>query len=544
MAIRFRHDAAAVALPSNMASRKYGQSLVLQQQQQKYASQQAALDRELQAARLQPPVRNNWQWGGNQQGGLQRGFGLTPNPDAQKQLLADQQARAADFGAARDRIGMHAQEMLKNGEIPPELVPQVRNLLMDKAAVLTNKYNETQQQEFLSDYNAQLAAILSGVPPKAPEPTPQELYDKGVVTDPETGMRFRQNAKGDYDPLPQQEQQPQRPTSAAEAFQADPKVRDKYMADAIAIETKGGEVPLTRDSRKKAATLAMELYEEDNSLGTPTAAPAMPGAAPTAPRTEQSILEPTQAPAVPGVSAPAGTPTERSILESPVPSIAPTAEEVVQEMTRQGYEQRLDSEGEPFWYKDGRPAVPAAGASPPGSQRGQLPLTANSSSQNPPAAPTPAPRQVKVGGKPLTVTPGTLTPQETAARGQIMELPREERIKALMPYDPELKGKTLDQLLESPETKAQYEALPPELKTGNYREDMLAQLDDMLQHNVLNGAGQSPPDAYVGMRVDDITDPKAKAELAKLPRPKSEKDLQTSRGRYFIDPEGVIRARS
>lgn len=160
--------------------------------------------------------------------------------------------------------------------------------------------------------------------------------------------------------------------------------------------------------------------------------------------------------------------------------------------------------------------------------------------------PAPAPQQVKVGGKPLAVTPGTLTPQETAARAQIMELPREQRIAALMPYDPQMKGRTLEQVLEDPETKAQYDALTKQgLTTGNYREDILSHMDEMLQHNVLNGAGQAKPDAYVGMRADEISDPKAKAEVAKMPRPKSLNDRNAIRsGQLYVDPEGVIRART
>ena len=124
-----------------------------------------------------------------------------------------------------------------------------------------------------------------------------------------------------------------------------------------------------------------------------------------------------------------------------------------------------------------------------------------------------------------------------------MSLPREQRIAALMPYDPELKGQTLEQLLESPESKAQYDALTKEgLTTGNYREDMLAQLDEMLQHNVLNAAGQQLPDAYAGMRADQITDPKVKAEVAKMPRPKSAEEVMTLNTPYFIDPDGIIRS--
>jgi hypothetical protein len=149
---------------------------------------------------------------------------------------------------------------------------------------------------------------------------------------------------------------------------------------------------------------------------------------------------------------------------------------------------------------------------------------------------------VKVGDKPLVVTPGTLTPQETAAKQQIMQLPPEQRIAQLISYDPELKGRTLNQILEDPASKAQYAELTKQgLTTGNYRQDMIGHIDAMLQHNVLNAAGQAPPDAYVGMNVNDITDPKAKAEVAKMPRPKDAEEMRTINGPYFIDPDGIIR---
>ena len=123
-----------------------------------------------------------------------------------------------------------------------------------------------------------------------------------------------------------------------------------------------------------------------------------------------------------------------------------------------------------------------------------------------------------------------------------MKLPREQRIASLMPYDPELKGKTLDQILEDPATKAGYDELTKQgLTTGNYREDMLTQLDEMLQHNVMKGAGTTPPDAYVGMNVNEITDPKVKAQFDKVPRPKTPQDMLAVTGPYFIDPNGIIR---
>ena len=247
------------------------------------------------------------------------------------------------------------------------------------------------------------------------------------------------------------------------------------------------------------------------------------------------------------------TPEEMAKMESPPSSpndLTPEDQKRLDQLRSGSMPLTANSSSQNAWSE-----VAAADA----QQRQPLPLTANASSRNPvtrngrkvPAdasgSSEAVPRQqVKVGGKPLAVTPGTLTPQETAARQQIMELPQEQRIAALMPYDPELKGKTLEQLLEDPETKAGYDEMSKQgLTTGNYREDMLGHLDEMLQHNVLRGAGQSPPEAYVGMRADEISDPKAKAEVAKLPRPKSKNDRSAIRsGQLYVDPEGVIRARS
>lgn len=539
MPITFRHDAAAVVPPSNAATRKYGQSLVLQQQQQKYQGQQAGYDRQFQLGR-------DWQQNAfqvnraNQQNQFQADRDIWQNAqemtrDNTKFLQQQQQQRAADFAAARNRIDTHAQDMLNSGQITdPQLAKRVRELVDGKRAIMGSGFNETQQQEYLDKYNAELAKILSEVPAPPPKPTAQEQFDQGVVVDPNTGMRYRQNAKGDYEPLPEPVQQPQKPTSADEAFQADPKTRDKYMEDAKAIVTKGGEEPLTRESRKEAADLAKQLYEEEHRLGIyntgdPTPAPLLPGAeGSVAPGPMQSILE------TPSAGIPITPPDEG---RPPAPQTSASAQ--------QSSEADFDA------------ANQAGTVSEPAPQRGPLPLTSNLTSQTEPAdvaggdVAQPAPqaanrREVKVGGKPLAVTPGTLTPQETEARSSFMELPREQRIAALMPYDSELKGKTLEQLLESPETKAQYEELTKQgLTTGNYREDMLGHLDEMLQHNVLNNAGQSPPSAYVGMRADEITDPKAKAEVAKLPRPKAKNDRDAIRsGQLYVDPEGVIRARA
>lgn len=277
MAITIRHDAAAVALPANSAQRKYGQSLVLQQQQQKYAAQQAANDRLFSALQQQQTARNNWQWGGNaqqgrpqggaiiQQGGQQRGFGLTTTVDAQKQAMADAEQRKKDFEAARSRIDTYAKDMLANGEIADqETKNKIRNLIAGKTIVMGSGFNETAQQEYLDRYNAELAKILSEVPPPKAKPTPQEQFDQGIVVGPD-GAKYRANSKGDFEPLPVQ---PTQPASAAEALKANPKLQSDYRNQAAGILAgPDGDkaIPGSTPEEQRAAVnaLAMKLYEQD-----------------------------------------------------------------------------------------------------------------------------------------------------------------------------------------------------------------------------------------------------------------------------------------
>ena len=512
MAITIRHDAAAVALPANSAQRKYGQSLVLQQQQQKYAAQQAANDRLFSALQQQQPARNNWQWGGNaqqgrpqggaiiQQGGQQRGFGLTTTVDAQKQAMADAEQRKKDFEAARSRIDTYAKDMLANGEIADqETKNKIRNLIAGKTIVMGHGFDETARQNYLEQYNAELAKILSEVPPPKPQAPPQPNFH----TD-QNGNQWVESGPGKWEQVPVQ---PTQPASAAEALKANPKLQSDYRNQAAGILAgPDGDkaIPGSTPEEQRAAVnaLAMKLYEQDQKdFGGSQAAAQAPPVAEQVP------------------SAPAGIP-----IAPPDPGQPPSP----------------SPQGPTIQPPDpGQPPSPA----PP---RKPLPLVSNEGSQNPAyqtaGGQQTQPQQVTVGGKPLAVTPGTLTPQETAARGQIMELPREQRIAALMPYDQELKGRTLEQLLEDPETKAGYAEMTKQgLTTGNYREDMLGHIDEMLQHNVLNAAGQSPPNAYVGMRADEVTDPKAKAEVDKMPRPKTADEMKAVRGKYFIDPNGIIR---
>ena len=559
MAITFRHDAAAVTPPSNSATRKYGQQLVLQQQQQKYQGLQAGYDRLFQLGR--DAQQNAFQVGRELR---QQNF-IQNRDDAQNRFQMDRdkvlfeqqqkQQEAARQQAfmeeARKQSGRFIMDSIEKGEYDDVTARELRQNLIEEAEALGNPaLDATQRAEALNKLRARRAVLSANRMPKTPPPTAQEQFDNSIVTDSATGTRYRQNAKGDYEPI---QEAPKRPTSAAEAFQADPKVRDKYMEQAIAIETKGGDEPLTVESRRKASALAQQLYEEDNNLGTPTDAPQLPGAAPATPGQSKSILEGPTAQMPDRGQPPA--PVQPLTAQTPDPGQPPAPSPASQygaQMTGQGYQLVNPGDGtKPYYMKDTAPltaSLPDAGQPPAPAQANKY--AARPAPGQPPApAPIPIPegqQQVKVGGKSLVVSPGSLTPQETAARAEIMKLPREQRIEALIPYDQELKGKTLQQILDDPQTKAGYDELTRQgLTTGNYREDMLAHMDEMLQHNVLKGAGTTPQDAYVGMKADDITDPKVKAEVAKLPRPKSADERASIRsGQLYVDPDGIIRTRA
>lgn len=535
MPITFRHDAAAVVPPSNQTTRKYGQQLVLQQNQQKYAAQQQGYDRLFTLGRDAMQSQNQAIMQG-QQNAFQAERDINQNMfQAERDMARFEQQRKQQEAEQANKFMEEARKQssgmimddIKNENYDPATSRKLQqNLVAESEALGNPQLDATQRAEALAKIRAERAMLTANRIEKPQKAPPQPNFH----TD-QNGNQWVEAGPGKWNQVPKEEKPP---TSAAEAFQ-DPKVQKDFMEQAIAIETKGGEQPLDEASYARAVETARRLWDKSNS--------------PTAPNQQwggsgiQSSTIPPQQPASPG--------TERSILEqAPEQQIAlgpghpdykapptPTGQK-----DAQGYV--IMSDGSKVDPRDSAAMKSGGGmtqdvmrmTNPDGSSIEQSTSGAveeMGASQK---------KQVKVGGKPLAVTPGALTPQETAARGQIMELPREQRIAALMPYEPSLKGKTLDQLLEDPETKAGYAELSKQgLTTGNYREDMLGHLDEMLQNNVLNGPG-TKPDAYVGMNVNDIKDPKAKAELEKLPRPKSGEDMKTIRGSFFVDPNGVVRS--
>ena len=571
MGITFKYDAAGVTPPSNQSTRKFGQQMVLGEQQRKYQGQQQGYDRMFQLGRdVQQNAfqvdRDNRIADFQQQQAVDQGL-RQANRDKTLFDQQQKQQRAKDFADARARIDTYAKEVVNDPSTPQEVRTKIQNLISGKMTALGGGFEAPAQQQFLDQYNSQLAAILSEIPPKAPPPTPEQALQSFLgdeqyaryghlpwVPDGEGKFSVSKDALGQLQKEQEQQQkelEAGRPKSFQDYYNANEDKFDKdldstmqSMQDKLVPDDKGNVPPdVTREQALEQMQKNYDFRQKAlgrPQYGDPTSAPTMPGAAPAAQGQMRSILE-TGQPA--GIAPGSALARQRDALGMNATSPAaaqpamggqPPAAMTFDQKIEDYYKKVPEDQRQPY-RDDAKKRGEQAFDAMVSAERGQSPAPMAMNRQ-----------QVKVDGKPLAVTPGTLTPQETAARDQIMTLPREQRIAALMPYDPELKGQTLEQLLESPESKAQYDALTKEgLTTGNYREDMLAQLDEMLQHNVLGGAGQMPPIAYEGMRADDITDPKAKAEVAKLPRPKNQNDRNTIRsGQLYVDPNGVIRARA
>jgi hypothetical protein len=303
MAIRQKYDVAGVVIPDNKKQKEFGQKLVLQQKQQeqedrklKYAAQQAGYDRLLTVGRDQ--FQNDMAF---------------RRENRQNEFLTEQQKRqqqAADFAAARSRIDTHAKDMLANGDIKdPGTRQKIQNLIAGKTIVMGSGFDETARQNYLDQYNAELAKILSEVPqPKAP-PTP----DEEIAGLPEiNGTKYQKNKSGVWEPLSepkerllqQQQQQKEmeqlRPKSAQEYYGAnEDQFRKDLEATKKSLQEQKDDETYVGDVTDEAAWERMQKdYEfRQNALGksqfgTPTAAPKQPGASAASPPPQmRSILE-------------------------------------------------------------------------------------------------------------------------------------------------------------------------------------------------------------------------------------------------------------
>jgi hypothetical protein len=271
MAITFRYDAAGVVPPSNESTRKYGQSLVLQQQQQKYAGQQAGYDRMFQWGR--DNQQNAFQMGRDQrQNDFLIGRDKTQFDQQQQQAEAERQRKFMDD--ARKQSSGFIMDSIKNGEYDPATARKLQqNLVAESEALGNPNLDATQRAEALAKIRAERAMLSANRMEAPPKPTPQQQFDQGIVVGPD-GMKYRANSKGDFEPLPVQPTQPAPPATAIDAFRADPKLQKQYIEDAVNVLTEGGMKPLTPAMRKQASALARELYDSD--YGGSQSAPGQP----------------------------------------------------------------------------------------------------------------------------------------------------------------------------------------------------------------------------------------------------------------------------
>ena len=225
MAITFRHDAAAVVPPSNSATRKYGQELVLQQRQQnqqqlmqaqqmKYQGYQAGLNRLFDAT--QQANQNQFQLERDrQQNEFQKE--RDRNTAQRQEQQQDAERQRAFTEDARKQSGRFIMDSIENGEYDDVTARELRQNLIEESEALGNpSLDATQRAEALSKLRARRAVLSANRMPKAPPPTPQQQFEQNIVTDPNTGMRYRQTAKGDYEPL--EEPKSQRPKSFEEYY--------------------------------------------------------------------------------------------------------------------------------------------------------------------------------------------------------------------------------------------------------------------------------------------------------------------------------------
>lgn len=425
MAIRFKYDLATVAPPSNDLTRKFGQSLVLQQQQQKYSGQQAGYDRLFNAYKQQNQNAFAWNQAADnrvfqaKQQEAQNNF-LTGRDQARLDQQAQQQ-RAADFNAARSRIDTHAKDMLANGNIKdPATRQRIQNLIAGKTIIMGSGFDETARQNYLDQYNAELAKILSEVP--APPTRDDELKGfLGSNYDKFKDQPWVPNGKGGFAIADIPQPAPASPTTPAEAFKAEPKTGDKYRdkAESRLMGTDGempqvdsGEVGEDGKKKKRDMTpqefqrevnkLASELWGIDNpqpekptGFGSSSAAyynapdsEAKPPAAdiPIAP--PDPGQPPSPGPQKPSLPLSSNTTSQNPWAEAsgavqPTDTQAPpSAAEYDAEMTSKGYKLTTPADGgRPYYFKDF-----GSGPAQPGEAIPQAPTQGNAS-----ALPTVAP---------------------------------------------------------------------------------------------------------------------------------------------------------
>ena len=294
MGIKLRYDAAAVALPSDQANRRFGQSLVMQQQQQKYQTQQAGYDRMFTALRDQNQnmVQQQRDW-------MQRDFALNRDKEQrdfavsrdklqfeQQQQLMEQQRQQQFMDEARKASSGMIINDIQNGHYDPVTAGKLQQSLVTELETLGDpKYDATQRAEALAKLRSERALLMEGRMEIPDRPTAQDNFDQRVVNGPD-GSQYIQNGKGDFVPLqPKQQQQPQRPQNAIEFYtqnqdqmQKDVAAELKSLQEQADLGTLPKGVTADRDTAWKNVQDNYNWRQKQLGLiGEPTLAPPLPG---------------------------------------------------------------------------------------------------------------------------------------------------------------------------------------------------------------------------------------------------------------------------
>ncbi len=356
MPITFRYDAAAVVPPSNEATRKYGQALVLQQQQQKYQGQQQAMDRQFQLGRdwQQNAFQANRQAGQNQfqadRDIWQNAQNMARDTTRLQQQEADRQRAFLD-DARKQSSGMIMAD-IENGEYDPVTARKLKQSLVDEAETLGDPtLDATQRADTLGKIRARRAMLSANRQVKPPKPTREDELKNflGSNYDSLKDHTWVPDGKGTggfvIADVPQPP--PKQPTSFDEYSQQQPEKANKELGSAIAAieeSVADDETPLP-DGVKKGSPEAAKWVEDRayEQLDRPYAA------------SRNRNPSPTQAPDISSGVVPAAPGPMQSILEAPAADIPITPPD------------------------EGRPPSPPI----PTSGRQEIPLTSNSTSQNP-----------------------------------------------------------------------------------------------------------------------------------------------------------------
>lgn len=376
MAIRFKYDAAgfggSITGGGSPSDKKYGQQLVLQQQQIAQDAQRLAYGQQNQAVQnlqnnQRQAVQNQFQLDRDAQEGklalgrLNQSLEFGAVRDDKQNAARAQEAEQTRMRQAQEQARMLAQgdimDGIKNGEFLPDTATQLKNNMIAEAKVRAgDKYDELSGPEALAKLKAQKDALLQGRMKRPAPPTIDEELKSRTGTA-EDGSKWMKNKNGDFVPvkgvLPP-------PAFAGEAFKQDPKTEERYRARAEA-RLEGGTAEITDDlinetmvnfwnSDQKLHTLGMPV---EPPPGTPIAQPASIGGVVSSP-----------AMASPATAAPSGTVVQQppgQAATQPAPTV-PQEESLVDKATRWRAEDRGIPIALPAEY--GGTAAPTATTTP------------------------------------------------------------------------------------------------------------------------------------------------------------------------------------